>query len=177
MNIKQKLLVIQNELKAPKNQRNSFGNYNFRSAEDILEAIKPLCVKYNAIVNLSDEVVLIGDRYYVKAHATIEDIETDNFRESNGYAREEAIKKGMDGSQITGAASSYARKYALNGLFAIDDTKDADTDEHEKQTNKADKVKETKATEQQLDQIKELFTEVQIPTLLNRANVKALEEL
>jgi len=177
LNIYQKLLTIQTELKVTKNQRNSFGNYNYRSAEDILEASKPLCAKHEVLINLTDEVVLIGDRYYVKAHAKLLDIVSGDFADSFAYAREEEQKKGMDGAQITGAASSYARKYALNGLFAIDDNKDADTDEHKNQTDKADKVKETKATKQQLDEIKKIFTELQIPLLLKRANVSELEDL
>lgn len=121
---------IQQKLKAPKNQRNSFGNYNYRSCEDILEAVKPLLGDSTLLI--SDEVVNVGDRYYVKATATL--ISPDSKPESgkietsvSAYAREAENKKGMDEAQITGAASSYARKYALNGLFAIDDTKDADT--------------------------------------------------
>lgn len=118
------LLKIQQELKAPKNQYNSFGKYKYRSAEDILEAVKPLLIKHECNLTLSDKLVNIGDRYYIEATA--------DFFNANGhtivtaYAREEENKKGMDGSQITGTASSYARKYALNGLFLIDDTKDAD---------------------------------------------------
>jgi len=114
---------IQKELKAPKGQRNTFGNYNYRSCEDILEAVKPLLGK--ATLTLNDEIVLIGDRYYIKATATITDEQSSVL--VSAYARESLEKKGMDMAQITGAASSYARKYALNGLFCIDDTKDADT--------------------------------------------------
>lgn len=131
-----KLLTIQSELKAPKNQRNNFGNYNYRSCEDILEAVKPLLKKYECQLTLSDELVMVGDRYYVKATACFTDGEKETI--ATAYAREAEIKKGMDDSQITGTASSYARKYALNGLFLIDDTKDADTDEHAKQTNSAE---------------------------------------
>lgn len=123
------LLHIQEELKAPKNQFNEFGNYNYRSCEDIFNAVKPLLVKYNCTLTLTDEVVLIGERYYVKATATLKptSVKLSGFEISNtAYAREEDTKKGMDGSQITGAASSYARKYALNGLFLIDDVKDSD---------------------------------------------------
>lgn len=126
MSINTKLQKIQAELKAPKNQYNSFGKYNYRNCEDILEALKPLCAKYGATIVLSDEIVMIGDRYYIKATAKLEDTEEADFMYVTAYAREEAEKKGMDGSQVTGAASSYARKYALNGLFAIDDTKDSD---------------------------------------------------
>ena len=123
------LVKIQQELKVPKNQVNAFGKYKYRSAEDIIEAVKPICHKYGFSVQLSDEIVLIGDRIYVKATAEINS--KDDSWCAYGYAREEEVKKGMDAAQITGAASSYARKYALNGLFAIDDTKDADaTNEH-----------------------------------------------
>lgn len=125
-----KLLLVQAELKAPKNQRNNFGNYNYRSCEDILEAVKPLLKKYECQLTLSDELVNVGERYYVKATARF--VDGDKETVSTAYARESETKKGMDDSQITGTASSYARKYALNGLFLIDDTKDADTDEHTK---------------------------------------------
>lgn len=127
MNIYEKLLNVQNQLKAPKNQYNSFGKYNYRNCEDILEAVKPLCKAYNAVCYLTDEIVMIGDRYYVKATACFVDVETGEGMSAIAYAREEETKKGMDGSQVTGASSSYARKYALNGLFDIDDTKDSDT--------------------------------------------------
>ena len=124
------LIQIQKELKVPKNQMNKFGNYRFRSAEDIIEAAKPICHKHDCALTISDEVVLIGDRIYVKATATLHKKDGD-YIATTGYAREEEVKKGMDAAQITGSASSYARKYALNGLFAIDDTKDADaTNDH-----------------------------------------------
>jgi hypothetical protein len=126
--IYEKLLNIQNELKAPKSQFNAFGKYKYRNAEDILESVKPLCFKYKATLTLSDEIVLIGERYYVKATATLTDNEKPELKIwITAYAREEESKKGMDGSQVTGASSSYARKYALNGLFNIDDTKDSDS--------------------------------------------------
>ena len=137
MNLYEKLLAIQLELKAPKSQYNSFGKYNYRSCEDILEAVKPLCERYKAVTLLDDEVVLIGGRYYVKATARFIDVEKpDSYHEVHAYAREDEIKKGMDGSQVTGSSSSYARKYALNGLFDIDDTKDADTDEQANQSKR-----------------------------------------
>ena len=122
--LQQKLIAIQSELKAPKSQYNKFGGYNYRNCEDILEAVKPLCAKHEIVPLLSDEVVVIGDRYYIKATAKV----TDGNDEiaTTAFARESKDKKGMDESQITGSASSYARKYALNGLFCIDDTKDAD---------------------------------------------------
>lgn len=124
-----KLLEIQVELKAPKNQYNSFGNYSYRSCEDILEAVKPLCKKHGCVLTLTDTVKQIGDRYYIEATAILFDIETAEMISATSSAREPATKKGSDESQITGAASSYARKYALNGLFDIDDTKDADTED------------------------------------------------
>lgn len=117
---------IQAELKAPKSQFNDYSNYNYRSCEDILNALKPLLSKYKAAVTISDEVVMIGNRYYVKATAKLIDVEEVDSIESIAYAREDESKKGMDLSQLTGSTSSYARKYALNGLFAIDDTKDSD---------------------------------------------------
>ncbi len=133
-----KLIEIQSELKAPKGQYNSFGKYKYRSAEDILEAVKPLCHKHGCVLTLSDTLECIGERYYIKATATIRC--EDDVVSVTAYAREEETKKGMDGSQITGTASSYARKYALNGLFCIDDTKDADTDEYTSQTKDNSKV-------------------------------------
>lgn len=136
---------IQTELKAPKNQFNSFGKYNYRSQEDILEALKPLLEKHNAAITISDEIVLIGDRYYVKATATLIDIEKGDKVEVSAYAREDEAKKGMDLSQLTGSTSSYARKYALNGLFAIDDTKDSDyTNKHGKEQGQAKDNKKDK---------------------------------
>ena len=124
-----KLNLIQSELKAPKNQRNTFGNYNYRSAEDILEAVKPLLAKHECTMTISDTIVEVGGRVYVKATATF--LDGDNMTEVCAFAREEETKKGMDAAQITGSASSYARKYALNGLFLIDDTKDPDaTNDH-----------------------------------------------
>ena len=126
MSIFEKLSAIQEELSVPKNQHNGFGNYNYRSCEDILEKAKPLCKKYKAVLMLFDELVNIGDRYYVKATATLYDTESTEVVNAWAFAREEESKKGMDGSQVTGASSSYARKYALNGLFCIDDVKDSD---------------------------------------------------
>ena len=126
------LLNIQRDLKAPKGQVNSFGGYKYRSAEDILEAVKPLLAQEGVILTLNDDIIAVGDRVYVKATATLTDIVNGGTVETSAMAREASIKKGMDDSQITGTASSYARKYALNGLFCIDDTKDADTDEYAK---------------------------------------------
>ena len=137
-----KLRAIQSELEAPKNLRNSFGNYNYRSAEGILEALKPHLKKHDLVLTISDELVNIGERYYVKATVSLTDGE--KTITTTALAREEETKKGMDGSQITGASSSYARKYALNGMFAIDDTKDSDaTNEHdEKPAKKQEKPKQ-----------------------------------
>lgn len=131
MSIHEKLMQIQQKLKAPKGQHNSFGNYNYRSAEDILEAVKPLLYEQECTLTLSDDIVVVGDRFYIKTTATLTDTEgKGDHIQVTALAREALQKKGMDDSQITGTASSYARKYALNGLFAIDDTKDADTDEY-----------------------------------------------
>lgn len=157
MELKQKLLSIQTELKAPKNQFNSFGNYNYRSCEDILEAVKPLCKKGNVLLTLSDTIKHVGERYYVEATATLYDVETDGCISVTAYAREEETKKGMDSSQITGAASSYARKYALNGLFNIDDTKDSDsTNEGEGKHKTSPKPKAEPKNDYQ-SQLKELM--------------------
>lgn len=126
--------MAQSELKAPKNQYNSFGKYNYRSCEDILEAAKPINKKHGLVLLLTDKPVCIGQRYYIEATARLYDIESEQFIEATASARESDTKKGMDDSQVTGTASSYARKYALNGLYNIDDTKDADTDAYKKQT-------------------------------------------
>ena len=126
--------MAQSELKAPKNQYNSFGKYNYRSCEDILEAAKPINKKNGLVLLLTDKPVCIGQRYYIEATARLYDIESEQFIEATASARESDTKKGMDDSQVTGTASSYARKYALNGLYNIDDTKDADTDAYKKQT-------------------------------------------
>ena len=134
-NINEKLLAIQAVLKAPKNQTNTFGKYKYRSCEDILEAVKPHLINAGVCLTLSDDIVEIAGRVYVKATATVAN--SNGSKSVTAYAREPEEKKGMDDSQITGTASSYARKYALNGLFAIDDTKDADTDEHAKALGKA----------------------------------------
>lgn len=139
------LTMIQNELKAPKDKYNSFGKYAYRSAEGILEAVKPLIYKHECVFTLSDDIQLVGDRFYVKAIATITNKEGNQVTVT-AFAREDETKKGMDGSQITGAASSYARKYAMNGLFCIDDTKEADTEELHETTNKNTEVKESPIT-------------------------------
>lgn len=138
MSIYNKLLEIQQELKVPKNQYNSFGGFKYRSCEDILTAFKPLEEKHKVILLLNDEAVQVGESIFIKATAKLVDIESEQESvETNAYAMHPIDKKGMDDSQMSGTASSYARKYALNALFAIDDTKDADTDEYAKQTSKS----------------------------------------
>lgn len=126
MGINEKLLSVQAELKCNKSQYNAFGKYYYRNAEDILEAVKPLLAKVKATITINDEIVNIANRFYVRATARIMDIESGEVVETNAYAREPENKKGLDESQITGSTSSYARKYALNGLLLIDDTKDSD---------------------------------------------------
>jgi len=148
MNVYARLAKVQKELKAPKGQFNNFGKYKYRSCEDILEAVKPLCIDNGLMPSLSDEPKLIGDRYYIEATAMVTDIETGDKHSVTASAREAQTKKGMDDSQITGTASSYARKYALNGLFCIDDTKDADTDEYTKKTKPS-----SKPTQNELDKL------------------------
>ena len=135
MTVYKKLIKVQQELKAPKNQRNSFGNYNYRSAEDILEALKPVLAAHDATVFISDKVVVKENSWaYIESTASFVDIETGESISTTAFAREAENKKGMDASQITGSASSYARKYALNGLFLIDDAVDPDSDSHQKIT-------------------------------------------
>ncbi len=136
-----KLQKIQNELKAPKGQFNTFGKYNYRSCEDILEALKPLLSQHNCTIIISDEIEFVHNRHYVKATVTFVDCDSANSISVSAFAREDETRKGMDGSQITGGSSSYARKYALNGLFCIDDTKDSDT------TNTHDKTQKTTSTD------------------------------
>jgi hypothetical protein len=153
------LINIQHNLKAPKGQYNSFGKYKYRSCEDILEAVKPLLNENGCFLTLSDEVIAVGDRIYVKAIATLTNSEGVQISVS-ALAREEDQKKGMDGSQITGTASSYARKYALNGLFCIDDTKDADTDAYKQQQQQEKKTDET--LELALDDVRRATTREQV---------------
>lgn len=142
------LITIQSELKAPKTQVNRFGGYKYRKAEDILEAVKPLLAKQKCTLIITDDIVMVGNRIYVKATATIKN-EKGEFEQTTGWAREEETKKGMDGSQITGASSSYARKYALNGLFAIDDNADSDTTNTGQQDNHHQAAQQTAQTQQQ----------------------------
>ncbi len=195
-----KLLSIQSELKAPKNQRNTFGNYNYRSAEDILEALKPLLLKHEATIIINDDLVVLGEhqpilyqedvydsksknmvkvnkvvsdqRFYIKSTVTFIDLETGEKVETSAFAREEENKKGMDGSQITGTASSYARKYALNGMFAIDDTKDSDgTNNHGKEDEE-----ERKASDAQKSMISKVYGD-QLEKLLEAKKLKSLDDM
>ena len=156
MSIYETLSNIQVEIKAPKNLYNSFGRYKYRNAESILEAAKPLCAKHGCTLTVSDEVILIGSRYYIKATATVQD-KDGNAASTTALAREDEKKKGMDGAQITGTASSYARKYALNGLFCIDDTKDPDTNEYHNQTTE-DHQEVTAAPEVTAQVVKDMAT-------------------
>jgi len=165
MNIQEKLKIIQCELKAPKSQHNNFGNYNYRSLEDINESVKPILDKVGATIVLSDDIVFMGERYYVKATATLYDTESNESISVTALARETDVKKGMDSSQVTGATSSYARKYALNGLFAIDDTKDADSEEYK---TKDDKKGNAKATIQSI-------TKAQVKEIRDLAEVKRIK--
>lgn len=180
MNIYEKLMNIQKELKAPKGQYNSFGKYKYRSCEDILESVKPLLEKYKATIILTDKLEQIGERYYIRAMAILIDTESDNSIENTAYAREEETKKGMDGSQITGTSSSYARKYALNGLLLIDDTKDADADEFTKENNKGktkEEPKEKKITPGQLKVLSKLYTGDNLVKLLELNKIDKLEDM
>ena len=136
-----KLGQIQATLKAPKGQYNSFGKYKYRSCEDILESVKPLLAEFGCSLTLNDEIISVGDRYYITATCTLYDNESGESVSNKANAREDETKKGMDSAQITGTASSYARKYALNGLFCIDDTKDADTDEYKNQQDATASIK------------------------------------
>ncbi len=144
MSVYKKLAAIQGELIAPKGQHNDFGKYNYRSCEDILKAVKPLCEKNDCMIYITNELKIVGDRYYVEAKVTFVDLESDEKIVSTAQAREEESKKGMDGSQVTGASSSYARKYALAGLFCIDNEKDSDA------TNNGD-GKEDKKTKPEIN--------------------------
>lgn len=175
MKLHEKLLAIQTKLRAPKGQYNSFGKYSYRSAEDILEAVKPLNSEQGVLLTITDEIKEIGGRVYVVATATVSD-GTDELKVS-AFAREPENKKGMDESQITGATSSYARKYALNGLYAIDDNKDADTDEHKQQQDNAPKKQQAQKQQQQKQQQQEKgFTEQELHELVEKyvRNIEAL---
>lgn len=173
-----KLIEIQKELKAPKNQYNSFGKYNYRSAEDILEAVKPLLIKHELLMTISDSIEIIGNRIYVKTTIVITDGNTEI--RTSAFAREPETRKGMDDSQITGASSSYARKYALNGMFCIDDNKDSDTPEKTEKKNKPElkpdnKDKWTKAVKYLNENIDKLDT-IKSNYELSQINEKKLKD-
>lgn len=174
MKLHEKLLAIQTKLKAPKGQYNNFGKYSYRSAEDILEAVKPLNAEQGVLLTITDEIKEIGGRVYVVATATVSD-GTDTLQVS-AFAREPENKKGMDESQITGATSSYARKYALNGLYAIDDNKDADTNEHKQQQENAPKKQQAQKQQQKQQQQEKGFTEQELHELVEKyvRNIEAL---
>ena len=176
----EKIVKIQNELKCKKEQYNSFGGYKYRSCEDILESVKPLLNKYGLLLRLTDEVVQVGDRYYIKATAELADVESDKTVSTCAYAREPLDKTKMDTSQITGTASSYARKYALNGLFLIDDTKDPDTDEYRNQQNSAPiPAAVAKISKAQADEIINLSQGAGVPvvTILKGFKISKLEDM
>lgn len=156
-NINEKLLIIQSELKAPKNQKNTFGGYMYRSCEDILTALKPLLSKTKTTINIADEAVQVGERYYIKATAALRDAESQEAITATAYAREPQIKKGMDEAQITGATSSYARKYALNGLFGIDDTEDADAQDNSKTSDNVEELKKEADKVKTIDELKKFY--------------------
>ena len=156
------LLNIQSKLKAPKGQFNSFGKYKYRSCEDILESVKPLLAEEKCALTISDDIVMVGERIYVKAHVILVNEKGEQV-ETTAFAREEETKKGMDGSQVTGAASSYARKYALNGLFCIDDNKDSDA------TNKGDSKKDD-GIDLALQQVKEAKSRKELNDIWNNWN-------
>ena len=164
MGIYEKLMIIQQDLIAPKNQYNSFGKYNYRSCEDILEGLKKKKKKVKAVVTISDEIIEISGRHYVRSTAYLHDTESDAYVQNSAYAREEENKKGMDASQVTGSASSYARKYALNGLFCIDDVKDADTRDNRQKD--AEQQKSFEDTERRI-----------ASQLISSTKVKALRKL
>lgn len=182
MNIYEKLLKVQIELKAPKGQYNSFGKYKYRSCEDILEALKPVLDKLKLTLFIKDDVIEVNTRNYVKATIILVNIEKpDEIIETSALAREEETKKGMDGSQITGASSSYARKYALNGMFMIDDTKDSDsTNTHGKEEAKTDEEKKQSflnSKEGMIERLKESLSSDKLKKVLSAYNVNELWEM
>lgn len=177
MNIYEKLMKVQSELKAPKNQRNNFGGYNYRSCEDILEAVKPILKENGLTLTIKDDIVNIGTRYYIVAIAELIDIESGDKITTQAQARESETKKGMDDSQITGTASSYARKYCLNGLFLIDDTKDADTDEYKKLTEEITKISKPMVTALTEAIRNKKYTSGQVKEALSKYGVDKLDDL
>ena len=180
MNIYEKLLKAQVELKAPKGQYNSFGKYKYRSCEDILEALKPVLDKFKLTLFIKDDVIEVNGRNYVKAVITLVNIEKpDEIIETSALAREEETKKGMDGSQITGASSSYARKYALNGMFMIDDTKDSDsTNTHGKDKTEQEKVQEfLNSRDGMIEKLKENLSSDKLEKVLKAYKVEEIWQM
>lgn len=169
MELREKLLNIQSELKAPKNQTNKFGGYNYRSCEDILEAVKPLLLKHKATLTIEDGIELVGEHLFMKSTAILQDVESESVLTNVAYA-EMSDHKGMSSEQSTGTASSYCRKYCLNGLFLIDDTKDPDTEEFAKQTSVDDK-----ASDKQIELIKSLVDD--IDSMLNYYKISDIKDL
>ncbi len=176
MGVYAKLMNVQSQLKCNKSQFNAFGKYNYRSCEDIVESVKPLLKKEGLLLTLSDEIINIADRFYIKATATVFDTTDEKSISVSAFAREEKEKKGMDGSQVTGASSSYARKYALNGLFAIDDTKDSDAtntgDSKPKEAPKADKADKRSPRERLIARLDELGINVNAYAKANNLTAK-----
>lgn len=172
MNLYEKLANIQQKLITPKGQKNDFGNYYYRSCEDIIRALKPLLDENKCVVTMTNSLIEIGGRVYVEAKVMLSDLESEAVIVSTAQAREEEVKKGMDGSQITGASSSYARKYALAGLFMIDNEKDSDaTNEEKKEEQKGT------ATPKQIEYLKRVYTGENLEKLLKANNLKSIEEL
>lgn len=169
--IYEKLIAVQNELKVPKEEYSSFGNYNYRKCEDILENLKPLLLKNKLTLILNDEIELIGSRYYIKATAKLIDIESDGVIEVKAYAREAEEKPKMDSSQVTGSASSYARKYALNGMFCIDDTKDSDYLSDYSGNNKTSSVTQKPNNEYKQQSRNNLSEDQEKQNILNEINI------
>jgi len=159
MGIREKLMAVQQGLNVPKSNYNEYGGFNYRSCENILESVKPLLKENGLVLTITDDIVMLGDRFYVKATAILSECETGESVMNSAFAREQETKKGMDASQITGSASSYARKYALNGLFCIDDVKDADTRDNREEGT-------VKRTEVKMDYI----DDIKVRSILDRAN-------
>lgn len=180
MKIEQKLLVIQQKLNVPKGNYNSFGKYSYRSCEDILEAVKPLLAETKTVLTVTDDMVAMDGRFYIKATARLADTESDEVISNTAFARESEAKKGMEESQVTGSTSSYARKYALNGLFCIDDVKDADTrDNREEDQKKRDEVAKQTIDSTKAESLRNRCKkmDVNVEKLCQMYGVKAFEEL
>lgn len=179
MTLREKLSCIQQDMKAPKNLRNTFGNYNYRNAEGILEAFKPFEKKYKVSLTLSDKVEVVNDRIYITAIARLLDCESNEDMIVSASAREAAEKKGMDAAQVTGATSSYARKYALNGLFLLDDTKDPDTDEYEKESqsrSEGQKKASAKGKQAEQEQKDDVVSDKDLAVLRETFKSKGIDE-